>query len=372
MAQDAGVATRFPRLATLIERSARGDLPSAYHALHRLRLLPLQRAFAVIATLSFAAFWWWDRWVYAGSDITSMHAVRLATCVPLALLCGLLFLRAARDWTAWVLRAYVACLFLGLAGVSHRAPAALTWALPAFMALPIVVASMLTRWQDLVSLLAIATLAPMLALAHGRPDAVIVVNYAMYLAVADIGAAILYLATEHVRRRAYRLELALERVAHTDALTGLLSRRRFLELASEHVAHADGGAALLYLDLDHFKQVNDDFGHEAGDDALRAVARALRQSVPPGALVSRLGGEEFVLLLPKHAGGALTEHCDALLARVAEIRVRGRALSTSIGAARQRPGESLASLLTRADGALLQAKRDGRGRAHAANGDASR
>ena len=112
--------------------------------------------------------------------------------------------------------------------------------------------------------------------------------------------------------------------------------------------------------------MNDDFGHEAGDDALRAVADALQRHAPAEALVSRLGGEEFVLLMPRATQAEVALHCDALLVRIGAIRVRDRALSTSIGAAHRRQGESLSSLLIRADHALLQAKREGRGCARGA------
>ncbi len=338
-----------------------GDgVPETYHELQARRLVPLLRAFGVIATVSFAAFWWWDGLVYEALQAQEVRRMRLSLTLPLACVCALLFLPAGRVGMASVFRAYLLCLFVALGGVSYHSPLGLMGALPSFMALPIVAASMLTRWQDLVLLLAAGLLVPVLALQRGAPDAVIVGNYALYLAVSAIGAAILYVATERMRRRAFKLERALERAANTDALTGLLARRRFFELAAEHVRRdRDGEAALLYLDLDHFKRVNDEFGHEAGDDALRAVAHALREFAPGDALVSRLGGEEFVLLLPRPAD--LPAQAADLLGRIGALRVRGHALSTSLGAARQRGGESLTSLLMRADHALLQAKRDGRG-----------
>src|SRR4029453_14905945 len=97
---------------------------------------------------------------------------------------------------------------------------------------------------------------------------------------------------------------ALERnrvLARTDDLTGLANRRGFYEEGEERIAEALGAArsiALLLIDLDRFKELNDTLGHAAGDDLLRNFARRLGDAMPRVALLSRLGGDEFVVLLP--------------------------------------------------------------------------
>ena len=160
---------------------------------------------------------------------------------------------------------------------------------------------------------------------------------------------------------------ALERnrmLARTDDLTGLANRRGFYEEGEERIAEALGAArsiALLLIDLDRFKELNDTLGHAAGDDLLRDFARRLRDAMPRVALLSRLGGDEFVVLLPdgsdethaRRAARRLAESLDAPF-EVDGLRTNVRA---SVGAAvGPRDGTSRAELLRHADIAMYQSK----------------
>ncbi|MBE9605025.1 GGDEF domain-containing protein [Acetobacteraceae bacterium H6797] len=167
---------------------------------------------------------------------------------------------------------------------------------------------------------------------------------------------------------------ALEREAGTDPLTGLLNRRAFvaeLERRLARVAMMRGsgaGGSLIYVDLDNFKPLNDQFGHAAGDAALKRIAVLLRDGVRPSDLVGRLGGDEFAAWLDgaeEDVAAARAEALHRIGQRYIEgIGADGRPLSMSIGIAAARPGiaESTASLLARADAAMYAAKRLGRGR----------
>jgi diguanylate cyclase (GGDEF)-like protein len=156
--------------------------------------------------------------------------------------------------------------------------------------------------------------------------------------------------------------------ADTDGLTGLLNRRAWNALASAAVESARGQGervAVLMLDIDHFKRINDEWGHEAGDRALQAVADALRQCSRRGDLICRYGGEEFCVLL---------NHVDESGAAEADARLRaalprhaipglGFALSFSSGLAMLHDEDSdIQGLLRRADAALYAAKQSGRDR----------
>jgi two-component system cell cycle response regulator len=151
--------------------------------------------------------------------------------------------------------------------------------------------------------------------------------------------------------------------AITDPLTGLRTRRFFREALVEQ---AGAGTGMLLLDLDHFKRVNDTYGHAAGDVVLREVARRLRVAVRRGDVVARYGGEEFAILLPRtdiQEIGNLGERIRRSLE--AEPVVVGKhwlAVTASIGAATMRPGQSLDDLIADADAALYQAKEAGRNR----------
>ena len=157
----------------------------------------------------------------------------------------------------------------------------------------------------------------------------------------------------------------LHRIAQTDGLTGLLNRRSFEEILARELLRSnrmEKSLTVLLLDIDRFKEVNDTWGHQAGDEVIRRVASALQNSLRPGDALSRYGGEEFVVLLRD----ATTEHAEEvagrLRARVANLgdlpgSVR---LTVSIGVAASRTHDPADELLRRCDEAMYRSKRGGR------------
>jgi diguanylate cyclase len=163
-----------------------------------------------------------------------------------------------------------------------------------------------------------------------------------------------------------------EQHANTDMLTGLPNRRALDEfLRASQIAAMENGEPLsiLLIDIDRFKQFNDNFGHGVGDQVLRLMASALRERVREGDLPARYGGEELMTVLP---GASLTiceEVAERIRRSISECRITRRstgellpAITVSIGVAEFRPGESMAQLIERCDGALYLAKRTGRNR----------
>jgi diguanylate cyclase (GGDEF)-like protein len=157
--------------------------------------------------------------------------------------------------------------------------------------------------------------------------------------------------------------------AMTDPLTGLFNRRGFFDLAQKLLdmrARKGQTVSVLLFDLDHFKSVNDRFGHDIGDETLRVFSATIAASMRNEDIVGRLGGEEFVAILPNGIDPAV-----AIAQRLrgafqaAGISIAGHPLhaTVSIGAAELRPGEHrIEQLLTRADIALYRAKSGGRNR----------
>lgn len=134
-------------------------------------------------------------------------------------------------------------------------------------------------------------------------------------------------------------------------------------------SHGLCGTALIILDVDHFKRLNDAFGHLLGDRVLRSIAEVLRANVKGGDTAARIGGEEFALLLPQtpiDGARILAERIRLAIERGRIRRDRAAeaigAVTVSLGLALGEPGESIDGLLARADSALYAAKRNGRNR----------
>lgn len=177
----------------------------------------------------------------------------------------------------------------------------------------------------------------------------------------------------------------LTRLSAVDGLTGIANRRRFDEsLLREWRRAARGGlpVALLLADVDAFKQFNDNYGHQVGDECLKAVARTLEQKLRrPTDLVARYGGEEFAAILPETGESGALAVAEAMRAGVESLSIThrfssaGPVVSISVGVATMVPmrgdDNGFINLLKAADQALYQAKAAGRNRAQLYSGDTS-
>jgi len=166
-----------------------------------------------------------------------------------------------------------------------------------------------------------------------------------------------------------KLSRLLEKSARTDELTQVLNRRGILEALSSELAKSARHAlplSVLMADIDHFKAINDSLGHAAGDEALRAMVRVLTEALREGDSLGRLGGEEFLVLLPMLDGDGAMAAAERLRKAVAAIdsdhEGRRIPLTVSIGIGCRRQGDTPETLLGRADAALYAAKHQGRNR----------
>jgi diguanylate cyclase len=181
----------------------------------------------------------------------------------------------------------------------------------------------------------------------------------------------LHQSSDEIAELRQNLEV-VRREAMTDALTGIPNRKFFetrLGEAARNAMESGEALSLLLLDIDHFKQFNDSYGHQLGDQVLRLVARTLMESVKGRDTPARYGGEEFAIILPqtrlKDARGLADQIRRTIMRRRVVRKHTGDdfgSITLSIGVACYRPGEQLLETVRRADGALYHAKRNGRNR----------
>lgn len=167
------------------------------------------------------------------------------------------------------------------------------------------------------------------------------------------------------------IQREMARQARTDPLTGLLNRRAFMEEIARRIDRMEREnqpGTVMFVDLDHFKSVNDHFGHETGDQVLRELAGMLRDAVRPADLVARLGGDEFALWLDGSDHMTVAERAEWLCVHgtvklSASVPGANPPLGMSIGIATRQPGkgEEIDAMLRRADQAMYSVKQNGRG-----------
>lgn len=178
----------------------------------------------------------------------------------------------------------------------------------------------------------------------------------------------LYQQYKKVRRELEERADALAELSVTDSLTGLINRReldRCLHIAVQKARQDGSELAVMLLDVDHFKRINDNFGHAAGDKALKALAELLRGQQRHGDLFGRFGGEEFLLIVPGMGREAGQGFAERLLEAVREMEIDGISFTASIGHSQfdASKDQKFEALVKRADLALYQAKQAGRNRA---------
>lgn len=181
-------------------------------------------------------------------------------------------------------------------------------------------------------------------------------------------------ARNMIAMRAHQRELVeanrkLRHMATTDSLTGLKNRRYMMERLREQVnlvRRYETACVVGILDIDHFKYINDTYGHDAGDEVLRMFSNSLRTSLRDTDFVARIGGEEFAVLLPQADLQTATNVCQRILTNLRETSFphpgKMGAITASLGLTKLRPADDEAGVLKRADDALYAAKTGGRDR----------
>ncbi|EKB21727.1 GGDEF domain-containing protein [Aeromonas veronii] len=161
--------------------------------------------------------------------------------------------------------------------------------------------------------------------------------------------------------RQYELQQRLLRQSETDQLTGLYNRRFFFEHC-QPLRTGDAPCGLIMLDIDHFKQINDHYGHQQGDRALQRFSGCIDALLRADDLFVRSGGEEFLILLPRIDEAGLLQMAEQIRAAVEALPADPVSITVSLGTTLVQPEEEINQALARADEWLYQAKRAGRNR----------
>jgi len=162
----------------------------------------------------------------------------------------------------------------------------------------------------------------------------------------------------------------LEKLANVDPLTGLLNRRAILNKLEESIKHSrryETNLSVIMLDIDHFKEINDSWGHFVGDHVLKRIALFLQRKIRDTDVAGRLGGDEFLIVLPKAIMSPALTAAERIRENLANTKMRNLigdvfSITVSQGVASYKPGDSVSSLVSRADAAMYRAKQNGRNR----------
>jgi diguanylate cyclase (GGDEF)-like protein len=303
-----------------------------------------------------------------------LHALAASVMIALGLLCQRVALAGKIAWTTVISIAFVFCVASTLCLTAANNNTGLLQSLPYCMVLSAVSGFFWpNRWGLVLGSVAVM-IPPVVLVATGHSTLAVTSRFLgiyaqLWLCALAVSFA-LYILMNRVRL-GYLIALHdLREQSRRDMLTGLFNRRYFYDQLGAGPEGADariarGAGLLVYLDIDHFKSVNDRFGHAEGDQALQLAANALRAASIDGDILARFGGEEFIIFSPTRDTRL---HFDAF-ARALQESLRAERLSgseesitMSAGGTLVLPGEAIDIALQRADDALMRAKLAGRNR----------
>lgn len=245
--------------------------------------------------------------------------------------------------------------------------------------------------DEIISLLKVGECVGEISVLDGQPtSAYVIANAPCRLLVIDrdsiwklinhshaVAKNLLFMLSSRIRQNnsnlsnSIQLQRHYEQSARTDALTGLYNRRWNDEMLPRLMERCRIGATplgLLMIDIDHFKHYNDHYGHQAGDEALRAVGKELLSHLRPNDSAVRYGGEEFLVILPSTERSNMVAVAERLCEKMSQMKIVDQhgedlpSLTISIGGAMMNPSETGESLIAAADKVLYRAKEEGRDR----------
>ncbi len=325
---------------------------------------PVVRALLITGMLSYTAFVIIGEWV--GHSRVPLW-LRILPVIALVIVNAIALTQRQARWFGMLGLSTLILLEIGIFLNGYGRSEGTAWILPVYILVPIVSVPIWQRHRDFIlAMLISCVIGPLPLLLLSSLNRWERFQYIGDLLIVVILSSVTYRYINRMIREQFHLEQRLRRIAYVDELTGLATRRRFFKLAENILSRCVAqrvALSVLYLDADHFKRINDQHGHAAGDKALQAIGKALRTKLRDFDLVGRIGGEEFAVLLPGIDARSALDTAERLRQAVSTIRSPDSQLSISIGVVTRQPREiRIEPLLARADRALTRAKQLGRNR----------
>lgn len=272
---------------------------------------------------------------------------------------------AQRGWV-WLGFLFLVAYEIGIGVFASVNTLGVAWVLPAFAMMPIVTSPAWMSHRHFICASIVTVVTPFVTFALLRASKIDQYELLTYMFTATITSAVIHVFFCRLQDAHFHLERSLREQAHTDDLTGIFVRQRFHELADlavRRAQHREEPVSALFIDVDRFKSINDEYGHSVGDAALVLVATALQDRLRPVDVFGRLGGDEFAVVLPNCRAHTAMQVAQRLRAAVAGLDSPAGQLTISVGVAEMREAANgLIGLLDDADVALLGAKSGGRNR----------
>lgn len=367
------------------------DLEALYRARQNEQALSGTRVLMLMAAASLVLFSVWDHFYDPGSLSQTLPVRALGTAIILVLWSGTHH-KQLKGRLSWFLFGNTVTCTTIVAWVLVIVPHGMLAGLPNFFFVPLSFVFLPNYRAVALNCLVLMIIVNAVQLAD-YTDRIAVINTNIFLSAMCAVTGLFAWVNEARNRQMFRLENQLERLATTDSLSGAFNRRHFTQCAEIEIARArryEHPLSLLLLDIDHFKSINDNYGHHVGDEAIRAVADTCRAALRSSDYLGRMGGEEFAILLPEtnlSDAGQLAERLRENLAQM-KIPVKSSqvelgqvavgqveagiedlnnnpsaqiSMTASIGVSLWHGnGDSLEALLQRADTCLYEAKDQGR------------
>jgi diguanylate cyclase (GGDEF)-like protein len=353
------------------------ELEREFQASRRAALADINASTYLMVAALVMSFSFWDWYVDPRNWLMALP-IRLAGALA-AVGMGLAQKWSGRvDWAPRIAKIRFAAVTLAIAGALLVLDQGYEFGIAGLVSVVLIGPYLSLDRRDLLKLFALPAVGVALILMFGKLERFAVVNSTVFLLLAVLVSFILARVFETAHRKTFLLEQQLKLEARTDGLTGLANRRAMEATATRELklARRDGrDVAVALLDIDHFKRVNDRFGHEAGDKVLQSMAAAIKACMRETDFVARWGGEEFLVLLPGADTAAAVQLAERIRVSLSDTThdvpglgtvTMSAGVAAMSGACEDATTTRWTNMVRLADAALYRAKAEGRNRVCAA------